>query len=601
MQKTIQVQVNTSNLIRNMGVMFSNGYKYIAELMQNSRRAGATFVRFSVVSFGNTCTVEVEDDGVGIANMQDLLSIADSGWDGQTIADEAPFGMGFLSALFAAARVRVESRENFVEFNCQDAISLREIQVKPCGNTKTRIVLFGIKQDAAKICDSIKSFAIGFPIEVIVNGESAPRPHAIESLKQTGSYREIDDGFFYLSGISLEEKQKKASTHYSLYFQGLPVSIKGCFSDPRDNVIHLSSKFKVRMPDLDTLVNPEDARSIISENIKKLWIEELESRKRALPAKRFLKENYRTIQLFRHEKIMNDIPFLPNDSVSAFSDVPCEIFEECEYLDGVRNSDDEMITLESVTSGKHVLCFPVYSNSDIQSSEDKDLDVGMAAMYLAYKLGWVCLEKRDFDSGHWVYEHAIDLAEADVRVNYTVKKVEGYSGNYVSADVILVDDYTIHVNNSWVSISDLSLGIGVDYSDGIILVPPKAGTTREGLLCISNYRDSDTGSFDSNGFPADREGCDRAVASMLGEPAEISVGKTLQESEILHFNNCKTAAVVAFMSSGKLKTESLGSVLKRFSESANGLQTDQKLLDAIEKAIDHFVTKEISETAATGS
>ena len=59
-------------------------------MLQNSRRAGATAVNFT---FQGT-NLTVEDDGRGIGDFQHLLSVAESGWDAETIEREHPFGIG---------------------------------------------------------------------------------------------------------------------------------------------------------------------------------------------------------------------------------------------------------------------------------------------------------------------------------------------------------------------------------------------------------------------------------------------------------------------------------------------------------------------------
>jgi len=68
-------------------------------MMQNARRAQATQVNFSFNP--ETSVLQVSDDGCGIDSIETLFTVAESGWDAEIVAHEHPFGIGFLSALFA--------------------------------------------------------------------------------------------------------------------------------------------------------------------------------------------------------------------------------------------------------------------------------------------------------------------------------------------------------------------------------------------------------------------------------------------------------------------------------------------------------------------
>lgn len=63
------------------------------ELLQNARRAGANQVTITVADGW----VSVQDDGEGIADFRQLLSMGGSGWDEATQAGEHPAGVGLFS------------------------------------------------------------------------------------------------------------------------------------------------------------------------------------------------------------------------------------------------------------------------------------------------------------------------------------------------------------------------------------------------------------------------------------------------------------------------------------------------------------------------
>ena len=102
------LKVNQGNLVKNLRFSFTDSCTVIAELMQNARRAGATQVEIDFAP--ETKTLVVRDDGCGIDCYQTLFTIAESGWDAEVVEQEHPFGLGFLSALFACGHLEVESK-----------------------------------------------------------------------------------------------------------------------------------------------------------------------------------------------------------------------------------------------------------------------------------------------------------------------------------------------------------------------------------------------------------------------------------------------------------------------------------------------------------
>ena len=86
----------------------------IIELLQNARRAGATYVeitnaeRIDVKGKPTTAIVSVRDNGSGIEDFAQLLNLGGSGWSEGTELSEDPAGIGFFS--LAPATVTVESR-----------------------------------------------------------------------------------------------------------------------------------------------------------------------------------------------------------------------------------------------------------------------------------------------------------------------------------------------------------------------------------------------------------------------------------------------------------------------------------------------------------
>lgn len=101
----------------------------VAELLQNCRRAGATTVRVELSSDTEKKEVEVSvaDNGIGMGlpEIESLMSLTGSGWTDEKVRAEVPAGMGFMSLVGAKSitihtvrdgvlRVVRLSPENFV-------------------------------------------------------------------------------------------------------------------------------------------------------------------------------------------------------------------------------------------------------------------------------------------------------------------------------------------------------------------------------------------------------------------------------------------------------------------------------------------------------
>ncbi len=95
--KPIQARFHESAVSRVTRTYDATFESIIAELFQNSRRAGATAVRVTVESTAPEHLITVTDDGCGIRDAAVLLSFGENGWDPATVRREDAAGMGILS------------------------------------------------------------------------------------------------------------------------------------------------------------------------------------------------------------------------------------------------------------------------------------------------------------------------------------------------------------------------------------------------------------------------------------------------------------------------------------------------------------------------
>ena len=109
MNRTIRARIHESAVKRVTRIYAATASEILAEILQNSRRAGATRVRIAVSpSPGLTAegsadgsesalTVTIADDGAGIADPAVLLSFGENGWDDELVRREDAAGFGFAS------------------------------------------------------------------------------------------------------------------------------------------------------------------------------------------------------------------------------------------------------------------------------------------------------------------------------------------------------------------------------------------------------------------------------------------------------------------------------------------------------------------------
>jgi len=121
---TIRLQTNQNRLIATLRHAFTQA-SMLGELLQNARRAKARHIH--ITAEGDTLTVS--DDGEGIADLQALICIAESGWDEELKARENPFGIGVLSTLYFARSLRVHSLDKVFRSTTTAVINGEEIEV----------------------------------------------------------------------------------------------------------------------------------------------------------------------------------------------------------------------------------------------------------------------------------------------------------------------------------------------------------------------------------------------------------------------------------------------------------------------------------------
>ena len=133
---TVKIDVNKAALLGNIRSIFTSPRNIITELLQNSRRAGATYVKITTSLVGLDDAdiarqqIVIEDDGCGVSDFAALLTLGNSRWSEETLLTEQPFGMGFFAAICHADRVAVVSNGQRVCFDTSAAMAGKEIEIE---------------------------------------------------------------------------------------------------------------------------------------------------------------------------------------------------------------------------------------------------------------------------------------------------------------------------------------------------------------------------------------------------------------------------------------------------------------------------------------
>lgn len=256
MDKSIRLNINESSYLGSLKNTFTKKFTTISELLQNSRRSGATLIKVTLVP--NEKVIVIEDNGSGISDFSNLFTVGNSGWKDSDIGKENPYGVGFISTLFLARVITIASggkvvRQTTKSILNQEPILIRD-NVSNSPKKGTKITLKGGGIDADFIFgffNEIQSIAKGFPIDIIYkNTEFIIPPELLHS-----PHRAIDTNT--LEGVGEIIKDDLVTLAPILYLNGVRVSSNPTMHmrESNLNVIHLDpQEFQARMPDRDILI-----------------------------------------------------------------------------------------------------------------------------------------------------------------------------------------------------------------------------------------------------------------------------------------------------------------------------------------------------------
>ena len=453
----VGVRINEERLLANLRYAFTNRSTVLTELMQNARRAKASFVAIDYDS--DTETLVVRDDGVGIADFQALFTVGESGWDAATVAAEHAFGMGFMKSLYSARHCTVRSRGKVIAFDSAAALRGEPIEVRVTQPTPETVVrLEGVK--LTQLEQRMKELASGFAIPVIVNGVELERPFALDRLP----FVDTEIGHVHLVGT----EDGKAAAATLLLLQGFPIYGEARYATGW-NIVHLDpARFAARLPDRDMLIDEEEGVRAVERFLQAMWRTRLIQAKQALSSAAFVERYFEAAQRWGARDLFDDVPLLPGALFAHIAGYPVqEGYAEAEYLAPLPG----LVRREQIEGGQ--LTLVALSRPDGEN--------GPLWMFAKAK-GRVVLVSGCLAAGHWLWPFVADLDEAKPQVEIVGERIRApLQGQWVAPEVVICEAYRVRLGEETVEIRDEA----VFLPEGVIVVPAGEGSGAAVEQCSS--------------------------------------------------------------------------------------------------------------------
>lgn len=486
--ETIAVRVNGSKLLASLRYAFTNKYTIVTELMQNARRAKASYV--AIDYDGKAHTLTVRDDGVGIADWQKLFTVGESGWDATTTCDEHAFGVGFMKSLYSARRCTVRSRDRMIAFDTAEALRQVDIDVQTVAPvTETLVRLEGVVLE--ELDRRMETIASAFPIPVLYNGLSLARPLAVDAK----AFVATDIGDVHLIGM----EDGKAATSTLLVLQGFVVHGDPRF-DREGNVVHLDPRrFLARLPDRDVLIDEDDAVKQVDVCLRAMWRMRLEEARRTLPSEAFVERFFDAAVRWGATDLFSDVPLLPGRLFAQIVGYPVqEGYADTRYL-------------EALTG---LVRWDQFRNRELQPVVLPATDAENFPYWMFAKAKGLVVFRRCWDvaENHWIWDHVMELEDDHPEVEIVGEHLRfTLEGQWIAPEMVLCEAYRVRLNGEVAELTDEAMyWTGRNGDEQLILVPAGERRGRAVEQCSSYLDDDDRWREES--ADADRE----ALATLIG-------------------------------------------------------------------------------------
>lgn len=418
----MRISIHQDNMLKVLKNTFSKSTDLIVELLQNSRRAGATEV--SIDTLGNKVTFT--DNGSGITDFNKLLTIADSGYTEEVIEEEHPFGIGFLAAMFKAKEITIRSNNKLLIMDTEKVLAGENVQLTDADEVtdKTVITLYFENEKAmteAVVCTDMSRLLTYFPIDVIVNGTLIP---AYKPDKKNLITTDIG----VLDITVLNKAEDVCDLPYSVItvYQGMKIELNNpgralrwnkflYFSSGDFIILHLPNSTHVRMPERDYCLDYEV--NDVSVKLMGYMLDFAKIDKAKMTPKQFMSKWGKYLFSYIRDReayentiaeLVNDIDYIPSILLQKVDNIlPSKYVEETGII--CPNPDD-------VISKEDVLKEPVYELLDTLRD---DIVTNLDLLWVEAEDAYVIDDTFKIPKGHWLEEHvqAIDYKDLSCEAN----------------------------------------------------------------------------------------------------------------------------------------------------------------------------------------
>ena len=172
MTNTFKIGINPKILDKARNFFNSTTEDILNELLQNSRRAGATKVK--VTKSVNTNTVIIEDNGIGIFSNGVAINLGGSEWSNETQEREDPAGCGLFS--LANLDSVIESHGKKVRLDAKAFSGAKEVEVEDSDFSKGTRITFRNTDEERAFKYKLERACKFYPVQVEYNGEELEKP-----------------------------------------------------------------------------------------------------------------------------------------------------------------------------------------------------------------------------------------------------------------------------------------------------------------------------------------------------------------------------------------------------------------------------------------
>lgn len=273
---TIRAAISPSILAKADRLFRNDDAGISIELLQNARRAGADIVNIEIEPLpgdGAGSQITVRDNGRGIDDFQNLLTLGGSGWDANVTTTEDPAGMGFFSLCHSEVLVASQDQEAVLTREVFLGKAEAQVRSREVFVPGTRIT-FSRPTKPDQLANVLKDVAEFCPLLVRINGIELPRHDFLEG----ALYREVIDGIEVGFAVAFRWGHGLRENNWNFHglrisepFQGIPGVLTLCKHrgwisqtlEMRFNVLE-TGRVKLQLPDRRAIVQDETFRQFMN-------------------------------------------------------------------------------------------------------------------------------------------------------------------------------------------------------------------------------------------------------------------------------------------------------------------------------------------------